>query len=483
MANLLVYNILYKRVAINYNKLRKVISKLHKTSSSIAFIKEALYNNITPTFAKIKGQFLNNKTVKDSEQTLMKNHMNSHYNKLKDLKYEYNFLKSKISSKIGKVFTTVLIRSIERSLQNERIESFKVKNKKIAVLISQQKKEKTTSYSVPIINLSNYDLSVTEYNYLKFGLCHSFLNKDKHTKKNIAANMEKLAYLSSKKVDNLQLEDYYEFLRGYTDIFTNNLFSTEDHTYHQLKDLIRNKDIVILKGDKDSSIVIMNKSDYINKLEEMITEGIEKGVYEISEDNTLQDLKRFQDFLYRNFKTYEHYDKMYPSSNSPAKLYGTAKTHKFQNIEDFSMENIKFHPIIYQTGTYTYGAAQVISDYLKPLCSNQYSIKDTQSFAKLIKDLPPLNDDEEDVSYDVESLFTNIPIDETIEYILDQIYNKEKLKPLCSKLIFKRLLQKLATEVTFTINGKYCRQKDGCTISGPLSVTLSDIFMNFAMQF
>ena len=57
MANLLIYNILYGRVATYYKKLKKTISKLHKSSSSVAFIKKALYNNILSTFAKIKGQF------------------------------------------------------------------------------------------------------------------------------------------------------------------------------------------------------------------------------------------------------------------------------------------------------------------------------------------------------------------------------------------------------------------------------------------
>ena len=57
------------------------------------------------------------------------------------------------------------------------------------------------------------------------------------------------------------------------------------------------------------------------------------------------------------------------------------------------------------------------------------------------------------------------------------IYNKKKLKPICSKLIFKRLLLKLATEVTFTINNNFFKQTDGCTMGGPLSVTFSDIFM------
>ena len=77
----------------------------------------------------------------------------------------------------------------------------------------------------------------------------------------------------------------------------------------------------------------------------------------------------------------------------------------------------------------------------------------------------------------MESLFTNIPINETIDYILDQIYNKKKLKLVCRKLIFKRLLLKLATEVTFIINNKFFKQIDGCAMGGPLSVTFSDIFM------
>ena len=61
------------------------------------------------------------------------------------------------------------------------------------------------------------------------------------------------------------MENFHEFLRGHTDIFAKNVISTEDHTYKELKTLIRNKDVVILKGGKDSSIVIMNKADYIKK--------------------------------------------------------------------------------------------------------------------------------------------------------------------------------------------------------------------------
>ena len=49
--------------------------------------------------------------------------------------------------------------------------------------------------------------------------------------------------------------------------------------------------------------------------------------------------------------------------------------------------------------------------------------------------------------------------------------------PICSKLIFRRLLIKLATEYSFKFNSRFLKQVDGCTMGGPLSVTFSDIYM------
>ena len=60
----------------------------------------------------------------------------------------------------------------------------------------------------------------------------------------------------------------------------------------------------------------------------------------------------------------------------------------------------------------------------------------------MLSSIPPLQDNEEDVSYDVESLFTNFLIEEIINYITEQIYVHKKLIPICSKLIFRRLLIK-----------------------------------------
>ena len=185
----------------------------------------------------------------------------------------------------------------------------------------------------------------------------------------------------------------------------------------------------------------------------------------------------FRSFLYRNFKKYEHYDKMLPTLNQPEELYGTAKTHKFDNTADITVDNLKFRPVIAQSGTYTYNVAQVTANYLKPLCNNnEYIIQNTRKFAKIIPEQDPLKSNEQYASYDVESLFTNVPVNETIEYIIKEIYVENKLPKLCSKLIFKRLLLKF-TRDTSKLNSKFYKQVDGCSMGGPLSVIFSDIYM------
>ena len=125
-------------------------------------------------------------------------------------------------------------------------------------------------------------------------------------------------------------------------LFRNN---TKDHTYNNLKRLIKNKNLCVLSGDKDSCVIIMNKQDYIQKLEGMLDEGIKRGTYERSTDPTKHDLETLQRFLYRNFKNHPSYDKMRTKSSQPEWLYAAAKTHKFNNLDEITVEKLKFRPV------------------------------------------------------------------------------------------------------------------------------------------
>ena len=93
-------------------------------------------------------------------------------------------------------------------------------------------------------------------------------------------------------------------------------------------------------------MIVIIATDYIEKLENMVKEGIDKGTYAVTEDSTIKDLKNFKQFLKRNFKGYDKLDDMLPTSNQPASTYSTAKTHKFSSVDSVNINDLKFRPII-----------------------------------------------------------------------------------------------------------------------------------------
>ena len=90
---------------------------------------------------------------------------------------------------------------------------------------------------------------------------------------------------------------------------------------------------------------------------------------------------------------------------------------------------------------------------MRTLCKSQYFIDDTQKLPKILSSILPLQDDEEDVLYNVDSILTNIQ--ETINSTIEQINVQKKSTSVCLKLILRRLLVKLATERTFKFSNRF----------------------------
>ena len=59
-------------------------------------------------------------------------------------------------------------------------------------------------------------------------------------------------------------------------------------------------------------------------------------------------------------------------------------THKLDSFKDINIENLELRPIIDQTGTATYHASKVVVNYLRPLTSNKFLIKDCLSFPDIL---------------------------------------------------------------------------------------------------
>ena len=118
-----------------------------------------------------------------------------------------------------------------------------------------------------------------------------------------------------------------------------------------------------------------------------------------------------------NFFNETEYDKLYPSGSAPPSIYGTPKMHKFSPSDSFP----KLRPIVSSIGTFNYNLARFLCDLLSPLVPNDYSCKDTFSFVSQIKNANLSK--KFLVSYDVTSLFTNIPFQETIDIAINLIFN------------------------------------------------------------
>ena len=97
-----------------------------------------------------------------------------------------------------------------------------------------------------------------------------------------------------------------------------------------------------------------------------------------------------------------------PNGSRLTHLYGLPKTHK---------PSLTMRPILSAVGTYNYELAKWLDRHLKPLVQNKFMVRDTFDFVKTVRDIPIANTDVL-VSYDVVSLFTNVSLDETIDYLV-----------------------------------------------------------------
>ena len=137
-------------------------------------------------------------------------------------------------------------------------------------------------------------------------------------------------------------------------------------------------------------------------------------------------------------------------------------------------------PILSATQTYNYALAKWLDDKLKPLATNQYMISDTFGFVNEVHELVITNEDIL-VSYDVSSLFTNVPLEETIELLADKAFINncfnETYHLNLNKLDLVDLLRAATKDQLFTFNGQLYEQTDGVAMGFPLGPLLANAFM------
>ena len=174
-------------------------------------------------------------------------------------------------------------------------------------------------------------------------------------------------------------------------------------------------------------------------------------------------------------KLSEHEQKvLYPSGSSPGKFYGTAKIHKVSG--NGNIDQLPIRSIVSNLNAATYQLAKHFSKILSPLRESEYTIKSTRHFMEIIKHKKVL-EGFQTVSFDVKSLFTNVPLETTIDIILRRISTNHELTTSLTKKEVKELLLLCTKNVHFTFNVQIYVQVDGVTMGSPLAPLLADIFI------
>ena len=128
-------------------------------------------------------------------------------------------------------------------------------------------------------------------------------------------------------------------------------------------------------------------------------------------------------------------------------------------------------PILSAQGTYNYALARWIDEKVKPLSLNQYTISDIFSFSEDLRSTS-LNASDILVSCDVSSLFTNVPLDETLRILVEKAFTgnwfnaTHKLNISKSDLV--ELLQVATKSQLFQFDGRLYEQVDGIAMGSPL---------------
>lgn len=149
------------------------------------------------------------------------------------------------------------------------------------------------------------------------------------------------------------------------------------------------------------------------------------------------------------------------------RLYGLPKIHKPGN---------KMRPIVSNVNAPTYNLAKwLVAEFRKIGDPNGYQVLNNKDAAERINGVT-LNDDDVMVSFDVVSLFPNIPMDYAIKYLEEHLYEKGIRGDKLSTLI--NLTELCMYKNEFTFRDKIFKLNDGCAMGNPLSPYIANIFLS-----
>ncbi|XP_066929990.1 uncharacterized protein [Clytia hemisphaerica] len=227
---------------------------------------------------------------------------------------------------------------------------------------------------------------------------------------------------------------------------------------------LKDRDLLAIPFDKGIGICVMNKETYNKKLDDIIKlpqfnkvlpkRKNEKNPTMKEEEVIVEKLKSL---LSENKISEKLFDDIKPIGSQPPRLYGLAKIHK---------PLIPLRPVLSMPGSAYYKIAKKVADWLSVVEECQINTS-SQSLSQSLKEIT-LENDEEMISFDVVSLYTNVPVDEAITHCAAELlYGDRYPHPPVSKDTFVELTKLCSLNVLMLTPRGYYRQTDGLAMGSP----------------
>ena len=466
------------------NLALRLKGKCIRAQENIRFLSKCLTWYVTPTRIRQRVRAARPKAPVGIERAFIKDEINKDKDLLRFSSSEYRASLVRINGKLSFFDWLRFCKFINKTTSVQRNRLLERKKKVFEWLNTTQNGELHLQHE-NIVNLAGFDLTEAEKDVLcrglRFGIPPSI------RKESIFAEFE----LAWQQIERTKLPPEKELecratLSGLAHRFANSKIDrtgfrlNREHT-DAIKNLKKKSDVIITKPDKGNGVVLLKRSDYVEKMQAILSD--KRKFQDIGEtdvnDRTVQIERALQAFLLRARKaghiTAEVYDRVRPVGSIRPRMYGLPKLHK---------DGVPLRPILSMVGAPQHELAKWLTEVLKPVLEkySSYLLKDTFAFCDPIEEFSTRSElDVESLcmcSFDVVSLFTNVPLQETVDVCMDALYRDDSIAtPSVPEELVRKLLLKVTTDVEFSFDGQLYRQIDGVAMGSPLGPILANIFV------
>ncbi|HEY0221517.1 MAG TPA: hypothetical protein VGC17_01715 [Lactovum miscens] len=247
--------------------------------------------------------------------------------------------------------------------------------------------------------------------------------------------------------------------------------------------LKKNKEVIVISSDKGGKVVIMERKDYVEKMNGYLNENIAVGNYQRINDETLPSIRSKIEICYAEtislVNPFLLADGVIsnPLTLDPyiiPLLYGGPKIHK---------KNAPMRPIVASTdmiGTFLSGwlleKLQLIAARL-----SKYNVPNSKQLVTDLKDFV-LEPDHVNCSFGYVSMFTNVDVTVTIS-VVSEFYSVVAETTSVPLDVFVICLEFFIQHATyFMFNGNIFKQVKGLAMGNRLAQVLAEIRTNYALH-